>query len=68
MKSTPTRCTLWSSGCPSIGCESAFELNAFWAAGRPRPRARTSIRETDGEKVDGWVQMGQQARGSGCPF
>ena len=23
---------------------------------------------TDGEKVDGWVQMGQQARGSGCPF
>ena len=27
-----------------------------------------SVRETDGEKVDGWVQMGQQARGSGCPF
>ena len=25
-----------------------------------------SVRETDGEKVDGWVQMGQ-ARG-GCPF
>ena len=23
-----------------------------------------SVRETDGEKVDGWVQMGQQARGA----